>query len=143
MLNAEAIKEAHQQNPRQVIATITPYGMTGPWAGRHASDLTLLAAGGFLGSCGYDDGEEAGMPVAPTGGQANHVAGMLATIAILAQLSKLQANDDAVAEPLDISVQHALSVSTEMAIPYWDYTCLLYTSPSPRDATLSRMPSSA
>ena len=25
----------------------------------------------------------------------------------------------------------------------WNYTCLLYTSPSPRDATLSRMPSSA
>ena len=25
----------------------------------------------------------------------------------------------------------------------WDYLCLLYTSPSPRDATLSRMPSSA
>ena len=24
-----------------------------------------------------------------------------------------------------------------------DYACLLYTSPSPRDATLSRMPSSA
>ena len=25
----------------------------------------------------------------------------------------------------------------------WSYDCLLYTSPSPRDATLSRMPSSA
>ena len=25
----------------------------------------------------------------------------------------------------------------------FDITCLLYTSPSPRDATLSRMPSSA
>ena len=25
----------------------------------------------------------------------------------------------------------------------WDDNCLLYTSPSPRDATLSRMPSSA
>ena len=25
----------------------------------------------------------------------------------------------------------------------WCYDCLLYTSPSPRDATLSRMPSSA
>ena len=25
----------------------------------------------------------------------------------------------------------------------WGLTCLLYTSPSPRDATLSRMPSSA
>ena len=29
------------------------------------------------------------------------------------------------------------------AIDDLDYTCLLYTSPSPRDATLSRMPSSA
>ena len=26
---------------------------------------------------------------------------------------------------------------------YWDYTCLLYTSPSPRDRVRSRMPSSA
>ena len=25
----------------------------------------------------------------------------------------------------------------------WNYTCLLYTSPSPRDSNLSRMPSSA
>ena len=25
----------------------------------------------------------------------------------------------------------------------WSYTCLLYTSPSPRDGLLSRMPSSA
>ena len=25
----------------------------------------------------------------------------------------------------------------------WSFDCLLYTSPSPRDATLSRMPSSA
>ena len=28
-------------------------------------------------------------------------------------------------------------------LPSLDETCLLYTSPSPRDATLSRMPSSA
>ena len=27
--------------------------------------------------------------------------------------------------------------------PEWDYDCLLYTSPSPRDGLLSRMPSSA
>ena len=42
-------------------------------------------------------------------------------------------------------------VDSSITIPYWDwtvrlrdpYSCLLYTSPSPRDATLSRMPSSA
>ena len=34
--------------------------------------------------------------------------------------------------------------TTDISIPIErDYGCLLYTSPSPRDATLSRMPSSA
>jgi len=31
----------------------------------------------------------------------------------------------------------------KFASPTWVDICLLYTSPSPRDATLSRMPSSA
>ena len=35
-----------------------------------------------------------------------------------------------------------LIVISLAAALYW-WTCLLYTSPSPRDATLSRMPSSA
>ena len=34
-------------------------------------------------------------------------------------------------------------VATDSDFPYMVYGCLLYTSPSPRDATLSRMPSSA
>ena len=34
------------------------------------------------------------------------------------------------------------SISSLM-LPKYLYSCLLYTSPSPRDATLSRMPSSA
>ena len=34
-------------------------------------------------------------------------------------------------------------VTKENAPGHFPYTCLLYTSPSPRDATLSRMPSSA
>ena len=46
---------------------------------------------------------------------------------------------------LYITILQALSVFSFMAS--WnalnDYFCLLYTSPSPRDATLSRMPSSA
>jgi len=34
-------------------------------------------------------------------------------------------------------------ISTIMEEAFWNMDCLLYTSPSPRDATLSRMPSSA
>ena len=36
-----------------------------------------------------------------------------------------------------------VAVEREYDIPAFGQTCLLYTSPSPRDATLSRMPSSA
>ena len=39
-------------------------------------------------------------------------------------------------------VQEDLGPSPYADVPL-DYNCLLYTSPSPRDATLSRMPSSA
>ena len=48
-------------------------------------------------------------------------------------------NQLAFAEKLDITKlsYHAYAYLTE------SYNCLLYTSPSPRDATLSRMPSSA
>ena len=35
------------------------------------------------------------------------------------------------------------SISREFKFDGYNKTCLLYTSPSPRDATLSRMPSSA
>ena len=33
--------------------------------------------------------------------------------------------------------------TTEKVVTLWILTCLLYTSPSPRDRSLSRMPSSA
>ena len=36
-----------------------------------------------------------------------------------------------------------VSTYVELGVNYISYACLLYTSPSPRDATLSRMPSSA
>ena len=38
-----------------------------------------------------------------------------------------------------------LEIKREVKVPFlgYPYGCLLYTSPSPRDATLSRMPSSA
>ena len=46
-----------------------------------------------------------------------------------------------------LAVKPVMELQKEMKAKYdilkEDYNCLLYTSPSPRDATLSRMPSSA
>ena len=52
--------------------------------------------------------------------------------------------DETIIEPTPVS--KISSADIEATIPQTDTvatTCLLYTSPSPRDATLSRMPSSA
>ena len=48
---------------------------------------------------------------------------------------------------LGLPVPPGFTMTAEVCTSYYDnnetYPCLLYTSPSPRDATLSRMPSSA
>ena len=43
----------------------------------------------------------------------------------------------------DIIVKSVMIILIVCSIYSWAVICLLYTSPSPRDATLSRMPSSA
>ena len=55
----------------------------------------------------------------------------------------------ALSNPIDILIDHAhcerkaAGVAIQLMFRYPSEPCLLYTSPSPRDATLSRMPSSA
>ena len=44
---------------------------------------------------------------------------------------------------LDTVIQEAYERLGDASKGGYDLVCLLYTSPSPRDATLSRMPSSA
>ena len=53
---------------------------------------------------------------------------------------------EVLAEARDIplgKLKDGLGVHAMAVVPPWEDTCLLYTSPSPRDRTRSRMPSSA
>ena len=54
-------------------------------------------------------------------------------------------DDKEVVDPLGLDISFNLDIDfpPEEIIYHPSYGCLLYTSPSPRDATLSRMPSSA
>ena len=76
--------------------------------------------------------------------------------AIMAPLRKIAAerhglvniNFGGITQPFTVQLQVALFVGLILASPVWLYQvwgfiCLLYTSPSPRDRTRSRMPSSA
>ena len=60
------------------------------------------------------------------------------------ELGKVDGHDyDAPADADSDGTKDFLQVSTQAVITSHPISCLLYTSPSPRDATLSRMPSSA
>ena len=64
------------------------------------------------------------------------------------EVNKLLSNIPKEFSSIDILINnagnaHGLDTIQDGSLNDWDNICLLYTSPSPRDATLSRMPSSA
>ena len=61
---------------------------------------------------------------------------------LLGILRNHQINDELIAQLIDIQ-QALFDLGAILAMEGQYQACLLYTSPSPRDATLSRMPSSA
>ncbi len=42
-------------NPRLILTSITPYGQDGPYRDYQASDIELMAMGGFMSTCGEAD----------------------------------------------------------------------------------------
>ena len=71
----------------------------------------------------------------------------------LAQIAPVWLNKKATIAKIESTILEAAKKGSELIVfgeallpgyPFWlAYTCLLYTSPSPRDRTRSRMPSSA
>lgn len=106
-------------NTKLIYCTITPFGQLGPWADYKSCDLIQLAAGGVLSVCGYDPGDGPAHPVAPTGGQAMHLAGLSASMAILAALIDVQ--DSGEGQCIDVSAHDSIAVSLEMGVPFWLY----------------------
>lgn len=93
---------------------ISPFGLTGPYADRPASDLTLLAAGGLLALAGDPDRE----PVRAWGEQTAIIAGVHAATAALIGLHVLET--DGRGQIVDLSVQEAVAHSIENAAQYFD-----------------------
>ena len=61
---------------------------------------------------------------------------------VLALVEEMQAVDTSGIEPISNPLDVTQTLRPDI-VTSGDNSCLLYTSPSPRDATLSRMPSSA
>ena len=96
-----------EQHPRLIVASITPFGQSGPYRDWRASDLVAQAVGGMLAVNGHADGP----PQHSLGLQAYHQASVFAATGILAALLSRERTGHG--QHIDISLQAAVAGSLE------------------------------
>lgn len=95
--------------PNAVVTAITPFGLTGPWADRPATDLTLQAMSGGVGQRGL-----ASRPPLRAGGRLGYwMAGMFAAV------HSLSASYGGGGELLDVSTLESLVLTTVVHPVSW------------------------
>jgi benzylsuccinate CoA-transferase BbsE subunit len=127
--------------PSLVIVSLTPFGLTGPWADRSSSDLVALALGNPLNSCGYDD--HAIPPIRPGGDQAYQSTASFALMGLMLALIERQRTGRG--QLVDVGTHDCLAVNAELSNPYWFYpralvhrqTCR-HAQPTPTQPALFR-----
>jgi len=104
-----------ERHPGLVWVTITPFARRGPRADEPACDLTLLAGGGPVWSCGYDDHELP--PIRGQGYQSHQMGAHFAAIGALAAIASSWGSIGAALEALDLNA--AANTTTEIATYNW------------------------
>jgi crotonobetainyl-CoA:carnitine CoA-transferase CaiB-like acyl-CoA transferase len=102
-------------SPALIWVSVSPFGQEGARAQDPATDLTLMAGGGPVWNCGYDD--HSLPPVRGLGGQAAHVAGVHAAMATLAAV--VHRDSSGVGQHIDVNMHAALNVTTELGSYEW------------------------
>jgi crotonobetainyl-CoA:carnitine CoA-transferase CaiB-like acyl-CoA transferase len=95
----------HAVNPRLTIVSITPFGQTGPWALRPATEFTLQAASGSIGGRGTPERP----PVAAGGQLGDWIAGTWAAIGGLAAWRRAHATGRG--DHVDVSAFESVSIT--------------------------------
>jgi crotonobetainyl-CoA:carnitine CoA-transferase CaiB-like acyl-CoA transferase len=72
-----------ERNPRLVVASVTPFGQDGPYAGLVGEEIVTYAMGGPMSATGREDGE----PLKLAGNVISHQCGNLAALASVAALT--------------------------------------------------------
>ena len=102
-------------HPGLIWCSVTPFGRDNPRAHEPATDLTVLAGGGPVWSCGYDD--HTIPPVRGGGNQGYQTASVHAAIGIL--VAVLHRELTGVGQLVDTSMHAAANVTTEFASYGW------------------------
>jgi len=102
-------------HPELIWISVTPFGRNTSRAHEPATDLTLLAGGGPVWSCGYDD--HTLPPVRGGGNQSFHIASVFAVMTALTAL--LQRDVSGRGQFVDVSMHAAANVTTESGSFDW------------------------
>ena len=116
-LSADALM---QQHPTLIVARMSPFGDSGPWADFKSSDLIHLALGGVVMNCGYDpapDGKYDLPPIAPQMWHAYHIAGEQLAMSIIAALIYRWRTGKG--QRLSCAIHEAVAKCTEVDLMSW------------------------
>ncbi|CAB4739997.1 MAG: CoA transferase [Actinobacteria bacterium] len=109
-------------NPRATLLTITPFGHTGPWAGRPATEFTLLAAGGSTSTRGLP-----GRPFINGGGRIGEwIGGVNAAVAAMAALRRARMTGRG--DHVDLSLLEAITPTCSNVQTLWGSMSGIYAS---------------
>jgi crotonobetainyl-CoA:carnitine CoA-transferase CaiB-like acyl-CoA transferase len=97
--------------PELIWVSVTPLGHLCAELQEPVTDLTLLAAGGTVWSCGYDD--HTIPPVRPGGGHAHHTASAFAVMGALTAV--VHRDQTGIGQHVDVSMLAATNVTTEVS----------------------------
>lgn len=111
MLDYELLSRA---NKRLVMASITPFGQTGPYSQFEGEDLTGLALGGLLYLGGYPDSA----PTRVYGEQAFLGASLYGAVAAMLALTDAEMTGEG--QHVDISMQECMVMAMETAVQFYD-----------------------
>jgi crotonobetainyl-CoA:carnitine CoA-transferase CaiB-like acyl-CoA transferase len=100
---------------RIILASIAPFGQTGPHAHWKATNLTSFASGGQMSLTGDPDRE----PLVNGGYQAEYQTGLQAFAA--AATAAHNADVLEVPQQIDISAQECMASALELYLPWWAY----------------------
>jgi crotonobetainyl-CoA:carnitine CoA-transferase CaiB-like acyl-CoA transferase len=126
-------EDLEEENPRIIMASITPFGQNGPDSNYKMSDLTTWAMSGEMYLCGDADRS----PVQPTVPQAFLMAS--ATAAVGALTAHFHREMTGEGQHVDVSAQEALTYALTEAPAYWELLKVdLMRSGSGRDFALPK-----
>ncbi|MFV0526228.1 MAG: CaiB/BaiF CoA transferase family protein [Acidimicrobiales bacterium] len=105
--------ELHRRHPALVVTSVTPFGQTGPYAGRVGADIVTYAMGGPMNATGIQGRE----PLKLGGNVTSYQCGNLAGTATLAGLMVAEQTGDGV--HIDLSHFEAQAASIDRRTTYY------------------------